>query len=168
MALTTKLQFKYCLVCQVWTLPVWQSWHLGAAGAVSIRLNVSFYSTSFYRQFDNLPCWGAGSLFLFLLCLVWCPSRPAVRWLSLISQQMTNLHWVCSAECSTGVPASTKEWHGLAWESGNEVGTGEERAGGFLLRLAVRCETNSAVSYLQNHQVSSVSNLRHVVFKIQC
>lgn len=36
------------------------------------------------------------------------------------------------------VLASTREWQGLAWESGNEVGTGEERVGGFLLWLAVR------------------------------
>lgn len=34
------------------------------------------------------------------------------------------------------VPASTREWQGTAWESANEVGTGEERAGGFLLCVA--------------------------------
>lgn len=64
--------------------------------------------------------------------------------------------------------ASTREWQRLAWESGNEVGTGQERVGGFLLWLAVMCETNSAISYLQNHQVSPLSHLKHVVFKIQC
>lgn len=53
-----------------------------------------------------------------------------------------------------GVPASTREWQGTAWESGNEVGTGEERAGGFLLWLAVRCETNSAILCLQHRQLA--------------
>lgn len=65
-------------------------------------------------------------------------------------------------------PASTREWQRLAWESGNEEGTGEEGVGGFLLWLVVRYETNSAILYLQNHQVSPLSNLRHVVFKVQC
>lgn len=65
-------------------------------------------------------------------------------------------------------PASTREWQRLAWESGNEEGTGEERVGDFLLWLVVRYETNSAILYLQNHQVSPLSNLRHVVFKVQC
>lgn len=129
--LTSKLLFKCSLVCQVWTLPVWQSWNLDTVGAVSIgKLNASFYITSFYRQSDNLSLLRSRiSLFLFLLCLIWCPSRSALRWFSLINQQMTNLHWDCSAECFMGVPASTREWHGLAWESGNEVGQGASCSG---------------------------------------
>lgn len=113
-------------------------------------------------------CWGAGSLHFSPPVFGLVPIGACMRWFSLINQQMTNLvHWVCSAACLMGVGASTREWQGWASESGNEVGAGEERAGGFLLWLAVRCETGSAILHRQNHQVSPVSNFRHLVFKTQ-
>lgn len=65
------------------------------------------------------------------------------------------------------VGTSARQWQGRASGSGSEVGAGEERAGAFLLWLAVRCETGSAILHLQNRQVSPASNFRHLVVKIQ-
>lgn len=47
-----------------------------------------------------------------------------------------------------GVRASTREWQGQALESRNGVEAGEERVGGFLLWLAVKCETSTAIVHV--------------------
>lgn len=63
-------------------------------------------------------------------------------------------------------PAQGSGWAKLGG-SGNERKAVEERAGHFLVCLAVRCETCTAILHLQNHQVSPVPNFKHLVFKIQ-